>query len=213
MGIEWRPSRAGRRLEQRAAYRSLLLARRWSRLTRQLSHHWTSWLPAVRLAIFRQEPLRAGPDRPAGPVPIRIAPPAAPARPAFRLSLTTRTAVVTRLRSSSFERIERQIPPGPRMEAVLHAVAPSNPIEALSPRGSAAPPGVQLVVRTAAAAQQARPDLPQAIGPESPRGERGATAAQAPAGPAPPSIDEITTQVIRRIERRAIAQRERLARP
>jgi hypothetical protein len=28
-----------------------------------------------------------------------------------------------------------------------------------------------------------------------------------------PSIDEITTQVIRRIERRAVAQRERLARP
>jgi hypothetical protein len=120
---------------------------------------------------------------------------------------------VTGLRSARFERIERQIFAGPRAEAVPQAVAPSRAIEAFSPRGSAAPPGVHLVVRTAAVAQQARPEVPEAMGPESPRWEGGAAATQAPAGPAPPSLDEITTQVIRRIERRAIAQRERLARP
>jgi hypothetical protein len=135
----------------------------------------------------------------AAPVP-GISPLRAPPAPAMLLQPHVRR--VTRERSR-FERIER-------LEPAASIAGPSGPA---GPPGLAGPPGRVATVLV-------RPSASAAASPGAAEPARSAAAAlevvrelrpRAQEQPAPaPDVDELTTQVLRRIERRAIAQRERL---
>ena len=195
----WSRRAAPRRLELRPRPLALVLA-----LRRSIHHHWTttsvvergrSGPPSVRLTLVTAVH---------GPSPAGLAPAVPPALPPTAL----RSVLTVLERSATLRRLVVLRPartaPGP--------TGPAGPMGPLGPRAPVPPP---MVVRTVTAAPA----------PAAPP-EAGATAAEAHAGPvervqhpasrtpapAAADLDEITTQVLRRIERRAIAQRERMGR-
>jgi len=171
--------------------------------------------PRLRMLTLSRV-LHAGPAAvglPALPGPEAAASATAPAPLAHVVARLERIALTSTIR------IEGPGPPGP--PGVSPEAVPG-PLGQAGPRGPDGVPGIPgpapslrqvLVLRSS----------PQAAPPRRPEPARAATVDSGPAvrpadRPAPeplpmPSIDEITTQVIRRIERRATAQRERLARP
>jgi hypothetical protein len=159
----------------------------------------------------------------AGPTVIRLAAPPgpdAPARAAAAAPMAHAAARLERLALTRTLRVEGIGPPG------LPGTAPP---AVTGPRGDAGRPGPQgvpgvpgpapghstpLVLRSSPppAAPAGRPE-PSPTTTADARPDVRPADVPVPAPPPLPSIDEITTQVIRRIERRATAQRERLARP
>lgn len=114
--------------------------------------------------------------------------------------------------AARFTRIEQAGPAGQPPEPARGAAALPGRAGAAGPPG---PPGTSAAPTVMRRSPVARPAPARAEpGPasEALREDAGPRPSAAPAPPPVPDLDDITTQVIRRIERRAIAQRERLAR-
>jgi hypothetical protein len=156
----------------------------------------------------------------AGPAITRFAAPPGPSVPASAATPVPMARVVARLERialTSTIRVERSGPPG------LPGIPPPGvpgPRGEAGGRGSGGVPGPApnrrpaLVVRTnpsPVAAPGRREHPPTATADAFPAVRPADRPESVPS--AMPSIDEITIQVIRHIERRATAQRERLARP
>lgn len=158
---------------------------------------------------------------PTGPAIIRVPAPSGPRAPASAaapLPLAVALARLERIVLTSTIRVESAAPPGLPGAPPPAAAGPRGEAGGRGPQGvpGSAPgrPRPALVVRSnpPRAAAPGPSDPPLTATADAPRAVRPA-GEPAVAPPPVPSIDEITTQVIRRIERRATAQRERLARP
>jgi hypothetical protein len=165
--------------------------------------------------------LTLSPVLPAGPAIIGVPVPRAPRAPASAaapLPLAHAVARLERIALTSTIRVESAAPPGLPGAPPPAAAGPRGEAGGRGPQGvpGSAPgrPRPALVVRSSRprAEPPGRPEPPPTVTADALRAVRPAgESAMAP--PPMPGIDEITTQVIRRIERRATAQRERLARP
>jgi hypothetical protein len=134
--------------------------------------------------------------------------PSAPTGTAIPLPMAHVAARLERIALTSTVRVESSGPLG--LPAIPPPAAPGT-------RGETGPaqdrrPALVLRSSPPPAAAPARPEPSSTATGDAPSAVRPADG-PAVVPPLMPSIDEITTQVIRRIERRATAQRERLARP
>lgn len=197
------------------------------------------WLPTLAAVLARRSRSRSVTERVIERVERSPSWEQSPGSPAGRMTVINITAAVGRALvrrdlavSASGEPTARLVPTSVltssnpsllrverfrRVETIGFAVPERAPVALAGPIGPAGPTGQSLpgsmtmVTRRVPSPTPTAVKSPSAVPVEAPP---ATIATFPPALPTPtlPSLDEITTQVIRRIERRAVAQRERLAR-
>lgn len=204
----WRAQKWAGRLES-APVPALLLLRCMRQFGRAASHHWPTRFAITPIINFHAA--------------IRLAVPTATARAAQpALAVRSRGLGAPLARNAPLEperrpvahqwiRIEQVVASGSQAESAPSVAGRPGTAGGAGPAGRPGARAFPLVIRHATG-PSGRHDAEPSAASAPAKSSQLAAPTSAPIAPVLPNLDEITTQVIRHIERRAVAQRERLAR-